>query len=313
MQKALDGEMRARADSLAWINNPMLAGDITKLPPGMNLNAWPGKFWGFKGDPRESIQELRFGDVNASTFQQTSELERMHQQATGAVDPSILNAGTRDQATGASAINVSGIVKRSKRTMLNLETFMTKLIRRIAWRKMQTNPKEYPQDYKFVVKGTVGSMAREVESQQVLTALQFVDKGTPEYFAVLKLFFERGTMTDKGAVLALLDQKMQPPSEEATQKQQQMEQLQMQSAVEQLRNVQADTALKFAQAGKQEADAMFKKIEADMIDDELTLNTVKAKVDVQQSMNQERQIEVTERKQQLEEAKFNRGDGRPKN
>jgi hypothetical protein len=66
--------------------------------------------------------------------------------------------------------------------------------------------------------------------------------------------------------------------------------------------------LKFAQAGKQEADAMFKNIEADMIDDKVTLDTVKAKVDVQQAVNQERQIETGERKQSLDEARFARGD-----
>jgi hypothetical protein len=161
MQKALDAELRARADALAWINNPMLAGDITKLPPNFNMDAWPGKFWGTKGDPAEAIRELRFADVNASSFQQANELERMHQQATGAIDPSVLNAGTRDQATGASAINVSGIVKRSKRTMLNLESFLTTVIKRIAWRKLQYNPEKYGTDYTFTVTGTVGIMARE--------------------------------------------------------------------------------------------------------------------------------------------------------
>jgi hypothetical protein len=308
MQKALDSEMRARADSLAWVNNPMLAGDITKMPPGGNLNVWPGKFWGFKGDPREAITELRFGDVNASTFQQTGELERMHQQATGAIDPSILNAGTRDQATGASAINVSGIVKRSKRTMLNLEVFMSRLIRRIAWRKMQANPERYPQDYKFVVRGTVGIMAREVEQQQLVQVLQFVDKGTPAYFAVLKRIFEGSTMSDKSVIMGALDLAMQPPSEEAQAKQQQMEQMQQQMIVEQVRNTQADTALKLSGSGLKDADKILKTIEADLLDDQLMLQSVKSKVDIQQAVNQERQITTGERKQALEEEKFRRGD-----
>jgi hypothetical protein len=141
MQKALDSELRARSDGLAWTNNPMFA----------------------NGNPRESIMPLSLGSMDGTTFQQAGELERMLQFATGAVDPSVLNGGVRDQASGASAVNVSGIVKRNKRTMLNMETFLTKLIERIVWRKMQYEPSRYPADYKFVVRGTIGIMSREIE------------------------------------------------------------------------------------------------------------------------------------------------------
>jgi hypothetical protein len=126
---------------------------------------------------------LQLGGMDGTTFQQASELERLLQFATGAVDPSVLNGGVRDQATGASAVNVSGIVKRNKRTMLNMECFLTKLIERIAWRKMQYDPQRFPRDFKFVVRGTVGIMAREVEQQFLTQMLQFVDKGTPEYYS----------------------------------------------------------------------------------------------------------------------------------
>jgi len=308
MQKCLDSELRARADALAWINNPMLAGDITKLPPGMNLNAWPGKFWGTKGPPQEAITELRFAEINGSTFQQANELERMHQQATGAIDPSVLNAGVRDQATGASAINVSGIVKRSKRTMVNLEEFLTTLIRRIVWRKMQYEPERYQQDYKFQVRGTIGIMARAVEQQQLVQMLQFVDKGTQEYFGILSLIVDGSAGLHKGPLMGMLQNAAQPPSKEQQAKAAKQEQMQQQLLVEQLRNVQADTALKLSSAGSKDADKILKTIEAEMIDDQMQLNTVKAKVDITQAQNQTRQIETGERKQDLEEAKFNRGD-----
>lgn len=308
MQKALDAELRARSDGLAWTNNPMFAFDITKLPPGSDINAWPGKGWGINGNPRESIMPLQLGAMDQTTFQQAGDLERMLQFATGAVDPSVLNAGTRDQATGASAVNVSGIVKRNKRTMLNMEVFLTKLIRRIVWRKMQYDPNRYPADYEFVVRGTVGIMAREVEQAFLGQMLQFVDKGTAEYYAVIGAMIDNSATPFKAEMKKVVEQAMQPPSEEQQQKQQQLEQVQQQLVVEQLRNVQADTALKLASAGSKEADAILKQIEADMMDDQLTLNTVKAQVDVQQAINQERQIEVTERKQDLEEAKFASGD-----
>jgi hypothetical protein len=312
MQKALDSELRARSDGLAWTNNPMFAFDITRMPPGSDINAWPGKGWGMNGNPRESIMPLQLGATDGSTFQQANELERLLQFATGAVDPSVLNGGVRDQATGASAVNVSGIIKRNKRTMLNMEVFLTKLIERVAWRKMQYDPQRFPRDFKFVVRGTVGIMAREVEQQFLTQMLQFVEKGTPEYFAIVNSMVENSATPFKAEAKQVLAQAMQPPPPEEVEKQkakaEQMEQLQLQTAVESLRNVQADTALKFAQAGKQEADAMFKKIESEMIDDEMTMNTVKAQVDIKQAANQERQINVTERKQSLEEAKFARGD-----
>ncbi|MHC4302847.1 MAG: hypothetical protein ACYS7Y_36785 [Planctomycetota bacterium] len=87
-----------------------------------------------------------------------------------------------------------------------------------------------------------------------------------------------------------------------------MEQLAMQLQVEQLRNTQADTALKLKTGGLKEADTLLKNIEAQMMDDQMTLNTVKAQVDIKQAANQERQINVTERKQDLEEAKFAAGE-----
>jgi hypothetical protein len=312
MQKALDSELRARSDGLAWTNNPMFAFDITRMPPGSDINAWPGKGWGMNGNPRESIMPLQLGAMDGSTFQQASELERMLQFATGAVDPSVLNGGVRDQASGASAVNVSGIVKRNKRTMLNLETFLTKLVRRIAWRKMQYDPKNYPMDYEFVVRGTIGIMSREIEQAFLTQMLQFVDKGTPEYFAVLQSMIDNSSTPFRAEMKQLIAGKMQPPPPEEVeaqkQKQQQMEQLQMQTMMEQLRNVQADTALKLKTGGVKEADAILKRLEAEMMDDQMAFNAVKANVDVMQAKNQERQINVTERKQDLEEAKFASGD-----
>jgi hypothetical protein len=312
MQKALDSELRARSDGLAWTNNPMFAFDITRMPPGSDINAWPGKGWGMNGNPRESIMPLSLGSMDGTTFQQAGELERMLQFATGAVDPSVLNGGVRDQASGASAVNVSGIVKRNKRTMLNMETFLTKLIERIVWRKMQYEPSRYPADYKFVVRGTIGIMSREIEQAFLTQMLQFVDKGTPEYFAVLASMVDNSSTPFRTELKKLIDGKMQPPPQEEVQKQQQkqeqMEQLAMQLQVEQLRNTQADTALKLKTGGLKEADTLLKNIEAQMMDDQMTLNTVKAQVDIKQAANQERQINVTERKQDLEEAKFAAGE-----
>jgi hypothetical protein len=218
----------------------------------------------------------------------------------------------RDQASGASAVNVSGIVKRNKRTMLNFETFMTTLVRRIAWRKMQYDPENYPMDYEFVVRGTIGIMSREIEQAFLTQMLQFVDKGTPEYFAVLASMVDNSSTPFRAELKKLIDGKMQPPPPEEVEKQkqqqQQMEQLQMQQITEQLRNTQADTALKLKTGGVKEADAILKRLEAEMMDDQMAFNAVKANVDVAQAKNQERQITVTERKQDLEEAKFASGD-----
>ncbi|NIO40802.1 MAG: hypothetical protein GTO41_11855, partial [Burkholderiales bacterium] len=159
VQRAMDAEMRARIDALAWANNPMFAGDLTRMPPGANLNAWPGKFWGTRGNPAEVLQEFRINGPDQNSYAHMQDLERMGQQATGAMDSAGLRNGMRDETATGSALGASSFIKRSKRTMYNIEEFLNKLVKRVARLKMQYEPQRYPQDYDFRVRGAIGMMA----------------------------------------------------------------------------------------------------------------------------------------------------------
>lgn len=303
-QKALDGELRMRADSLAWVSNPMMAGDITKLPPRMNLNVWPGKFWGTRGDPNEALKEFRFGDINASTFQQTAELERMLQDATGARDPANLRQNVRDESSVGGAITVSGLRKLSKRTMYNIEDFLTNLVRRILWRKMQFEPERFPVDVEFQVKGTMGMVARELEQQFMVNLLQFTEQGTPPYLLLLKAIFEQSSSPVKSEMTKTVDAMLQPPSEEEQQMTQMVKAAQAQSVVEEVRNTRADTALKLAQGDKAKAEALLKQLEAEFKDDEALVQNLRVMIDRQEVAVQEKQLEQADRKLEIEERKL---------
>jgi hypothetical protein len=293
-QKALDAELRARIDSLAWINNPMIAGNLSKLPPRMNLNSWPGKFWGTRGDPKEILQEFRFGDVNQSTFVQAEHLERMVQNATGAQDPASLRNGIRDESAIGSGIAASGIIKRSRRTMYHIETFLQKLLRRILWRKMQFEPERYPQDFEFMVKGAIGIMAREVEMAQQVQMLQYVDRGTPPQLLLLKSIFEQSSSPNKAEMVKSIDQMLQPDPK-AQEKAERAEKLQMALAMAQLQESRAKTAKTLADAGLAEAKTTLTKIEADLKDDEIMIEHLRAQLDAEQIDVQQRQVDQNER------------------
>ncbi len=304
-QKALDAELRSRADSLAWVSNPMMAGDITKLPPRMNLNVWPGKFFGTRGDPNVALKEFRFGDINASTFEHTAELGRMLQDATGAVDPANLRTNVRDESAAGGAITVSGLRKRSKLTMYNIEDFLSKLVRRVLWRKMQFEPERYGADFDFQVKGTLGMVARELESQYMVNLLQFVEQGTPPYLVLLKAIFETSSSPVKSEMTQVVDAMLKPDPEKQ-QRAKQLEDAQFQTVMEEMRNKRADTALKLQNAGLAEAKTMLTKIEAEFKDDEQLVENLKLMVDRQAIAVQERQTDQMDRKLDIEEKKVNK-------
>lgn len=301
-QKALDAELRSRSDSLAWVGNPMLAGDVTKLPPRMNLNAWPGKFWGTRGNPSDIIKDFRFGDVNSSTFEHTAELGRMLQDATGAVDPANLRANVRDESAAGGAITVSGLRKRAKRTMYNIEDFLTTMIRRILWRKMQFEPEKYQTDYEFEVKGTMGMVARELEQQMLVQLMQYTDKGTQPYLLILKAIFEQSSSPVKTELMQTIDQMMQPNPQQQ-QQQQMAQQIAIQTQVEQLQNLRADTALKLANGDKAKADTMLSVIEGHFKQDEALVENLRIMVQRGELGIQQQTVDATNRKLDIEQHK----------
>lgn len=301
LQRAMDAEMRARIDGMAWSNNPMFAGDLTRMPPGSNLSAWPGKFWGTRGNPKEVIQEFKISGPDQNTYAHMQELERMGQQATGALDAAALRQGMRDETATGSAIAASGIIKRSKRTMYNIEDFMTKLITRVARLKMQYDSERYPQDYDFRVRGTLGIMAREIEAQFMVNLLQVVGGDSPAGMPIIRAIFEHSGSPVKQEVLKALkaiEERKPTPEEEAA------KMAALQQPVLENRKTQAETLKLMAEAGLKDAQEDNQRVDAAMKPAEGQRETARLLNDLQETENQVRQLDILEDKNDIERLKI---------
>lgn len=303
---AQEAEMRARVDNLAWTANPMLKADLTKLPPKTNFNAWPGKVWATRGNPDEAIKEMRFADINQSTFQHMGELQQMMQQATGTVDSlASARSNIRDETATGSALAASGFLKRAKRVMYNIETALTAMVTKLLTRKMQFQPDQYPEFHDFVVQGTMGMMAREVEAQQLLQALQFVDKGSPAHLLVLRTYFAGSSSPDRADLLAAVDKMMQPDPQQQ-QVQQQLQKLQLGEAMLTLQKLQAEI-------GKLGADAALSGSKKTLTDMQVVTERVQGLIDnarllldKQEVDNQAEQNAISREKLDVEREKIRR-------
>jgi hypothetical protein len=298
VQRAMDAEMRSRIDALAWSNNPMFAGDLTRMPPGSNMNAWPGKFWGTRGNPAEVLQEFRISGPDQNSYAHMQDLERMGAQATGAMDSAGLRGGVRDETATGSALAASSFIKRSKRTMYNIEGYMQKLVRRTLHLKMQYEPARYPLDYEFQVKGSIGIMAREIEQQFMTNLVGVIGQDSPAAMPIITAIFEHSGSPAKGDVLRALkaiSEKKPTPEEEASQR--------------------ATLAIPVAQHGKLMAETRsilakedLSSSQADKLDEEVEnmqqeydLDKAKLMDQFQQTKNQMRQLDLMDDKNALTE------------
>jgi hypothetical protein len=301
-QKAIEAEMRARMDGLGWINNPMLGVDLTAMPSRFNQDVWPGKIWGTTGPPSDTLFPMKFGEIDPSTFQHIQDLERMHQQATGAMDsPARLTPGVRDQSSTASAVNASGMIKRAKRTMYNVESFLQNMLRGILYRKMQFDSERYPLDIDFQVKGAMGMMAREVEQGLMVNLLQFTETGTPEQLAILQGIIESSSAPNRTAINEMLKKKLEPPSQEEQARQAALKKLEVEMPMAELQKTRAQTALFLAQGDKNKAEALLKTIEAEFKEDSAQFEAIRLLIDQSEVDNQSRQMDISEKGLALKE------------
>ena len=301
VQRAMDAEMRARIDALAWSNNPMFAGDLTRMPKGSNLSAWPGKFWGTRGNPNDIIQEFKITGPDANTFQHMQDLERMGQQATGALDSISLRSGMRDETATGSALAASGFIKRSKRTMYNIEEFLNKLIRRTLRLKMQYEKDKYPEDYDFRVKGTIGIMSREIEQQFMISLMQTIGGDSPAAMPILMSIFEHSGSPVKEDVLKALramQQRQPTPEEEAAQK------AALEAPVLENEKLEAEIMKLMSEAGKNDATEDKTRAEVEQVDADGNRENIKVMNDLQETENQERQLDIQEEKLELDRQKL---------
>jgi hypothetical protein len=224
-QKALDAEARGRIDAMALSIHPMMAMDATRLQRGQSFKVSPGRTILTQGAPRDILMPFNFGQVNPSTFSQSADLERQVQMGTGSMDSAVSTADNQRNATsGGMSMIQGGAIKRSKRTLANIERRFTRpFINKAAWRYMQFAPDRYAvQDMQFNVSSTLGIVAREIEQQSLANMMKTVPSDSPAFWMLLKGIFEHSVISNREEMIQVIDammkksleKQMQPPQED---------------------------------------------------------------------------------------------------
>ena len=274
-QKALDAEVRARIDALALMSAPMMGADITKLPRNADMRVRPGKTVFTRGRPSETFEPLSFGNpaILAHTFNQSGDLERMVQVGTGAMDSaSPMSTNRRNETTGGMSMMQASFIKRSKRTMQNVERqFLDPLIKKAIWRYVQFDGQRYPQDLEFSVNATMGIMAKEVENQQLTQMMGYVPPESPAHSILLKAIFDNTASAGKKELSQAIQAQMQGPSPEEQQMQQMQQQMQMQAAQLELLAKELENQKVEAEIAEIRAKTLHTEIKADLEDDKVEI------------------------------------------
>jgi hypothetical protein len=257
MQKAIDGQLRAHMDSLALTTAPMIAMDATRLPRGAKFEIKPGKAILTNGAPSEILYPFKFGQTDGNAVAAAQNFERMLLQATGTVDSAGMPSNVpRDASAGGMSMAMAGIIKKYKRTLTNFqEDFMIPFIKKAVFRYMQFDPERYPSvDMTFVPTATLGILAREFEQQQMIALLQTLGPDTPVLPLILKGILENSSLSNRGDLIAALQQ-MSQPDPAAQQAAMAQQQAQMQLLAAQVQELQAKAAREAAEAQKASVEA----------------------------------------------------------
>jgi hypothetical protein len=212
-QKALDAELRARIDALALISHPMVAMDATKMPRGSKFDVYPGASILTTGNPNEALMPFNFGNLNPSTFNQSGDMERMVQMATGAMDSaSPIGQSPRNSTSGGMSQMNGAMIKRAKRNLLNFQNnFLVPFIEKAFARYVQFDTKRYPTDsMKFTAVGTLGIMAREFEQQLFIQLLSVTPKDSPVLPVIIKGIVENSSISAREDLLEMIEKASQP-------------------------------------------------------------------------------------------------------
>jgi hypothetical protein len=312
-QKALDAELRARIDALALMTAPMMGADLTRLGDRYaEFKVRPGKTVFTRGRPSEIFEPVVFGNPAqlGATFQQTGDLERMVQMGTGAMDSATpLNVSRRNETVGGMSQMQAGFVKRSKRTLANIERqFLDPLIRKAIWRYVQFSPQRYPSDYEFRVHTALGITAKEVESQNLQQALGFLQPGSQEQKIVLAALLENTVSSHKKAILDAVKQMNRQPTEEEQQMQQMQQQLQMRAAKAEVEKAEAEVEKLRAETALAIEKAKHENIKADLEDDLVDIQAANAATAARKTRVAEAQVVVASERNQVDREKNKKSD-----
>lgn len=280
-QRALDTELRARADALAFMNAPMMGADITRLPRNTDLRARPGKTILGRGSPSEIFAPITWGNeaVLNSTYQQTSDLERMVTMATGAMDSAIpIGQNRRNETASGMSMMGQGFVKRSKRAMRRVEKeCLQPLIRKALWRYIQFDPQQrFAKDYKFLPKATMGIMAKEVENAQLTNMLGYLEPGTQEHKLIVKAIFDNTSSSANVELRKAMEAMTAPPPPEVVQAQQAAQKAELERLMKEVEKLASEAEENLANAEKLRADAYHTLIVADLEDDKVGIMAANA-------------------------------------
>lgn len=276
-QAALDAELRARIDALGLLTYPIVGADATRLPRNLNLQLTPGKVILTNGRPSEIIEPLKFGNLDANTFQQSGDLERMVQMATGAVDTATpIDVNSRNStATGTSMIS-GAVIKRAKLVMQNVDTrFLDPMIRKTLLVLHQLDPQRYPIDVEFTVNSTMSIMAREFEQTQMTNLLAIIPQEHPAFNIILKGIIENYSGPSKDKILKAIESKGngQDPM------QAQAQQIAMQGQAAAIQKIQAEIAQIAANIDLLRAKTQTELVKGTLADDEVEIKAAQTVID----------------------------------
>lgn len=279
-QRALDAEVRARIDALGFISAPMLGVDINRMAKGFKRDIFPGKVWPTNGNPNEIINPIRIGEINAATFNQAQDMERMVQMGTGAFDTgSALGRGQTSSggnAVSAGSLFMGAFVKRAKRAFQNVDRNGLKpLIEKTMWRNMDFNPELYPKGIKFVVKGSLGIVAREVEQLNLTQTMAMLPEDSPARNVIAIGIIEQANVHNKKQIMDALLAASQPPTPEQQALQQEHQRIEMETLQAELDKLKAQNVELQTRAQNNAAQANRNNRAAETEDDKVEIERVR--------------------------------------
>jgi len=237
-QKALDANLRARQDALAYTVHPMFEYQAQMLPRGFKFEITPGRNIPVLG--QNAINRIDMGQMAPDQFNNTSELQQMVQIGTGAVDQQPQGTAGAQNGFNIQAIN---FVKRSQIAIANFsEEFMVPFVELASRLYMQFMPERYPAiDLTFKASAALGSLAKEMEQAQLINLLKTMQSG-PAQLAILHSVVMNSSVEQRDAVARIIEQELQvalnpPPPQPTPLEQMQIQLIQSQIAAEQARRV----------------------------------------------------------------------------
>lgn len=302
-QRALDAELRARMDALALLTNPMMGADITRLPRNPDMKVRAGKVWLTRGKPSDVLEPVILGNIDPNTFNQSSEMERLVQVGTGAIESNApLNSDRRNETASGISMIQSSALKRMRRTMWNMERqLLNPLIKKTLYRYMQFSKQRYQgmQDYEFCVKGTMGIVAREFEQAQLIGLLSNISPESPKHALVLRAIIEMSSSPKRDEILQAMAE-MDKPDPEQQKMQQMMQQLQLEAQKETVTEQKLENEKTKAEIAKIMAEIEQIKKMTDLEDEKVEIQAANTVIGSNKVKIQEKLADIQREKNQLD-------------